>query len=214
LKRPWIRLYTEVPHDPKVQRLPPDLFKFWINCLCLSSENGALPPPEDIAFVTGLRPIRVRNYLAKLEKADLIDSDSSAIGAFNVHNWDRRQFASDLSNERVKKHRKRYRNVTATVTETPPEQSRAEQSRIIGASPPVLRDVLGSDGVSSSAPLSVPPKAEKPGVESEVQEARSPGVDASGTEADAPKQKRRLPGQTRLEYEMWQREQEQKGRIQ
>jgi hypothetical protein len=128
-KRPWIRLYTDVPHNPKVQRLAPDVFKFWINVLCLSSEDGRLPKVEDIAFATHIRPHRVRKYLEKLLAADLIDRDWSATGALSVHAWDERQFASDLSNERVKRHRDRYRNVTSAVTVTPPEQSRADQNR-------------------------------------------------------------------------------------
>lgn len=127
MQKPWIRLYTDLPMNRKVQNLSPDVFKFWVNLLCASSENGAVPSVRDLSFVTRIRPHRVRVYLGKLLEAHLIDADSSVDGAFNVHGWDERQFASDQSNERVRKHRDGRRNVTPSVTETPPEQSRAEQ---------------------------------------------------------------------------------------
>lgn len=135
-KRPWLRLYTDVPHNPKVQRLPGELFKFWINCLCLSSESGAIPPIKDIAFICRLRPCHVRERLAKLLEASLIVFAQTGLGTpeeheecYQIYDFDTRQFESDLSYERVKEFRKRKRNVSETVNETPPEQSRAEQSR-------------------------------------------------------------------------------------
>ena len=45
-------------------------------------------------------------------------------------NWDKRQFTSDSSKERVKRYREKKRNVTVTPDVTPPEQSREQrQSR-------------------------------------------------------------------------------------
>ena len=41
----WFRLYVGVVHDPKVQALPPRLFKFWINLLCITSEHDGVIPP-------------------------------------------------------------------------------------------------------------------------------------------------------------------------
>ena len=31
----WFRFYHGALHDPKVQSLRPELFKFWVNLLCL-----------------------------------------------------------------------------------------------------------------------------------------------------------------------------------
>ena len=36
----WFRMYEEILDDPKVQKLPDDLFKAWVNVLALSSRNG------------------------------------------------------------------------------------------------------------------------------------------------------------------------------
>jgi hypothetical protein len=57
-----------------------------------------------------------------------------ADGRYVSHNWDKRQFKSDTSNERVKRYRERFRkqdcNVTPLLPETPPEteQNRTEHS--------------------------------------------------------------------------------------
>jgi 5-methylcytosine-specific restriction endonuclease McrA len=114
LKRPWIRLYTDVPTNIKVQRLPGDLFKFWINCLCLSSEDGGLPTLESIAFSCRLRPHRVREYLEKLVEAHLIDKDLCVDGALSIHAWDERQYTSDGSADRVRAYRDRIKQAGRT----------------------------------------------------------------------------------------------------
>jgi hypothetical protein len=65
----WFRLYSEVMNDPKVQSLRPELFKFWINLLCLANvqkERGSLPPTAAIAFQLRMRTDRVARFLAEL----------------------------------------------------------------------------------------------------------------------------------------------------
>jgi hypothetical protein len=45
----WLRLYTSILNDPKVQRLKAEHFKGWINLLCLAKEqDGILPELPDI----------------------------------------------------------------------------------------------------------------------------------------------------------------------
>ena len=36
----WFRFYHDAIDDPKVQRLPGDVFKFWVNLLCLASRSN------------------------------------------------------------------------------------------------------------------------------------------------------------------------------
>ena len=139
--RPWIRLYTEVPNDPKVQRLPAGLFKFWINCLCLAGVNdGFLPTAPDLAWTLKLTLLTVLENLNVLLKAGLIEETER--GRFQPHAWKERQYESDTSNDRVKRFRERQRNVTRAVTVTSPDteqiQSRAEQTQN-SASGPVSR---------------------------------------------------------------------------
>jgi hypothetical protein len=115
----WFRLYDEMLDDPKMQRLPPATFKAVINLWCLASKNGGrLPEFEDIAF--GLRMDRdaAVALLDELVTAGLLDHDDAGL---RPHNWDKRQFKSDVSTERVQHHRERHRNVSCNVSETPPD---------------------------------------------------------------------------------------------
>jgi hypothetical protein len=47
----WFRYYVEALNDPKVQRLAPDLFRTWVNLLCIAREHdGNLPVIGELAF--------------------------------------------------------------------------------------------------------------------------------------------------------------------
>lgn len=119
----WFRLYDETLNDPKVQRLSPHLFKFWINCLCVASSvphRGILPPVSVVAFRLRISEERAVIGLDDLVARGLLDRDSSD-GILSVHAWSERQFESDNVSARVQRHR-RQRNVTETLHVTPPEQ--------------------------------------------------------------------------------------------
>jgi hypothetical protein len=136
----WFRMYADVLDDPKVQKLPPDLFKVWVNLLCLAARNdGMLPPMEDIAFALRLSQDVTVTVTADLVQRGLLDE----CDGLSPHNWAERQFKSDTPEsaaERKRKQRAREKqaqnpdNVTECHSDshaevTPPEQSRTEQSR-------------------------------------------------------------------------------------
>lgn len=133
----WFRFYYDSLNDSKVQSLSPETYKFWVNCLCLASQNdGVLPHQEDIGFALRLRMPATLKHLEKLRKSGLLDDND---GALSPHNWDGRQFKSDTSNERVKRHRKRSCNVTGAVTVAPPDtdtdtDTEKRESKTAGAS--------------------------------------------------------------------------------
>ena len=108
---PWLRLHVEVLDDLKVQRLPPHLFKAWVNLLCLARQfNGVLPSVEDISF-----RLRLSHHDAGMQIDDLILAgliDIKPNGQRTPHNWGARQCLSDSSTERVRKFRK-TKNETA-----------------------------------------------------------------------------------------------------
>ena len=105
----WFRFYDDTVNDPKVQRLPPHLFKTWINYLCLASKNdGKLPPVEDIAYTTRRTPDDVLRDISALAARHLLDDVG---GDWVPHNWETRQYKSDLSTQRVREHRKRSKAV-------------------------------------------------------------------------------------------------------
>ena len=104
----WLRLYSSVLHDPKVQRLPPALFKHWINLLCLANESdprGLLPCVEDIAYALRIKPCEARTVMTQLTRAGLVDETEE--GRAFPHNWTERQRDSDDVAARVARHRRR-----------------------------------------------------------------------------------------------------------
>ena len=122
----WFRLYDDLVDDPKIQRLPGEMVKALLNLWCLASQNdGLLPAHDDISFKLRMRPAKVQHLLSVLGECGLVDSDETGL---RPHNWNARQFKSDVSNERVKQHRERKRNVTPTVTATPPETEQKQNT--------------------------------------------------------------------------------------
>ena len=115
--------------DPKVQRLPGDKFKAWINLLCVASQHdGILPPLADLAFTLRNTEDRITAPLDDLVEKGLLDVMGD--DRYTPHNWASRQYNSDVSNDRVQRHRQRQRNVTVTPPDqTRPEQNRTEQNR-------------------------------------------------------------------------------------
>lgn len=114
----WFRLYSELLHDPKVQRLPPVLFKHWINLLCLANEStprGMVPPVEDVAFALRISPAEARKALTALCAAGLLDCDTA--DHLTPHNWSERQRNSDDVAARVR----RYRNGVHDEVEPEPK---------------------------------------------------------------------------------------------
>lgn len=106
----WFRVYDDVINDPKLLKLPETLRWQWLAMLCVASKNGGkLPSNEDIALMLRVPEAKAAELVTKLVKAKLIDNVD---GAFVPHNWEGRQFKSDTSNDRVRKHRDGKRNVT------------------------------------------------------------------------------------------------------
>lgn len=132
-KNQWFRFYSEVLNDHKVQSLDPTTFKGWINLLCLANDyEGKLPSIEEIAFKLRLSQHSARELVDALVLHGLVDIEPD--GSLTPHNWSGRQFRSDVSTERVRKHRQKKqenecetqgnvshgteRNVSETSTET------------------------------------------------------------------------------------------------
>jgi hypothetical protein len=131
----WFRFYDDAVNDPKLLRLPDDLYRAWTILLCFASKNeGTLPPADDIALALRIKPAKVCEWITKLVRASLIDQNGNS---FTPHNWNGRQYKSDSSNERVKRHREKKCNVTSTVTVTAPE---TEQIQTTEHSRPEARD--------------------------------------------------------------------------
>ena len=115
----WLRLYSDSIHHPKLLKLSDRMHRTWIGLLCIASENdGRLPSIEDCALLLRLPPERMAESLVALVGARLLDRDETGV---SIHNWASRQFRSDGSAERMKRHRKRHRDVTVTPPDTESE---------------------------------------------------------------------------------------------
>jgi hypothetical protein len=155
----WLRLYDDTINDPKILKLPEAMRWHWIAMLCVASKNeGTLPPLDDIAIQLRMTAAKATEIIAALVKANLLDKTETG---FAPHNWNGRQYKSDVSTERVKRFRNGKRNVSSDVSETPPEaeqiqkQSRAEPRAEISSSEKVLRtDLMEAFGPSRTPDLS------------------------------------------------------------
>ena len=110
MPRSWIRLYTDLPNSAKVQRLPDHLFRFLINCWCLTgaSKDDCLPELEEIAWTLKIDAGICRAYVDHLlEQNVLIRRQGS--GKIVPKNWDDRQFLSDSARDRTRKYRERIK---------------------------------------------------------------------------------------------------------
>jgi len=120
----WFRFYSEALDDPKVQRLPGDLFKAWVNLLCLANEQderGTLPTVDDIAFRLRLDHQKAEDALLGLKRAGLLEVDAET-DSYVIHAWDKRQKKSDNVAERVTAHRQRNKQRSQNAPETIPQK--------------------------------------------------------------------------------------------
>ena len=123
----WFRLHHKVLHDPRVQTLTPERFKIYINLLCYASQredNGTVGNVSDVSFAIRETQDAVSSAFHDFEERGLIATDGET---FRIPQWKKKQFKSDNSTDRVRKHRaKTKRSETVSVTPPETEQSRTE----------------------------------------------------------------------------------------
>ncbi len=123
----WFRLYDDVLHDPKVQMLPPHIFKAWINLLCIASKgNGQIRNSADLQFNLRLSIPEVKEVLDILTEAGLLVEEG---GHFKPHNWDKRQYKSDVTDPTNAERQRRWKSKhlgNGAVTENETELKRPD----------------------------------------------------------------------------------------
>jgi hypothetical protein len=104
MANPWFRMYSEFATDPKVQMLNEADQRRLTMLLCLRCNDHVTLHDEEVTFL-----LRISNDEWQVTKAQFI-----ARGFINsdneILNWDKRQFASDTSKNRVAAHRERKKN--------------------------------------------------------------------------------------------------------
>jgi len=110
----WLRLYTEITKDRKIRRIPAQYRWIWIAVLCMakdSPEEGKLLISDnipadlyDIADEAGVDVDDVRKAMEIFIDQGMVEFTNNV---YIVKNWDKRQYKSDNSSERVRRYRSR-----------------------------------------------------------------------------------------------------------
>lgn len=96
----WFRMYSEFATDAKVQMLSEAMQRRYLMLMCLRCSNALVTlHDEEIVFQLRISDEELAETKALFIKKGFIDS------TWNLLNWEKRQFASDSSKDRVAKHR-------------------------------------------------------------------------------------------------------------
>lgn len=186
---PWYRFYNETLTDRKIIRICRDsgqpkavVIGTWSIILALASESpdrGRLLisediwlTPEEVRDETGLDQPTFDALIARFIAYGMLDNDN---GYWEICNWDKRQFASDNSTERVRRHRKKsdvsdplQRNVTETFQQ--------RSSNVIDTDTDTDTDTEGEEERAREQPPPPPATASPPLRVKHQSTDRSPGV--------------------------------------
>lgn len=110
----WFRLYQEFATDAKVQMLSEINQRRLVMLFCFRCNSDVTLQDEEVAFQLRITSEEWASTKAEFIKRGFIDKYN------NVLNWDKRQYVSDSSNQRVKRHREKVKQ-ECNVTVTPPE---------------------------------------------------------------------------------------------
>jgi hypothetical protein len=152
----WFRFYDDTINNPKALKLSDQLFRIWVGLLCIASKHeGVLPTIEDCAIMLRLKPERLEEAMRELALRALLDTDGTT---WEPHDWNERQYKSDVSTTRVKRFRERQRNVSETPPDT--EQSQIQNRNAAQGAQSQEKlffdqavQILGNDGRSLAAKL-------------------------------------------------------------
>lgn len=130
--RPWFRFYTEAFRDFKILRLSPQERWVWVAVLGAAREScdpgrllvspGEPMTVDELARYADVPRDQVWTALEKMKRHGMVGFGEED-GLIVVLNWDLRQYESDSSTERARKHRSMQQdcNVAATFDATSPE---------------------------------------------------------------------------------------------
>ena len=112
----WFRMYAEFAHDPKVQMLSEADQRRYIMLLCMRCSNADVTlhvtsTDTEVAFQLRISDEEWRASKVTLMSRNLIDEHNNPVA------WEKRQYVSDSSRERVSRHRANKKNeCNANVT--------------------------------------------------------------------------------------------------
>src|ERR1700759_996963 len=105
----WWRAYDEAVDDPKLILLSDRAHRAWFNLMCIASlHGGSLPDIKVVAVKLRVTTQRAAAAIAELVQAGLFDRRDD--GSFEPHNWNARQYKSDVTDPTNATRQKRYRD--------------------------------------------------------------------------------------------------------
>lgn len=146
LSMQWFRMHAEFATDPKIQCLNETFQRRFVMFLCLQCtgefERLSL---EELAFALRIEPTELQQTIDAFKAKGFLDENGK------IRNWNKRQYKSDSSTERVRKHRlskdetlqKRSSNGHVTPSETDTD---SEKNSVRAAAPPSLDASLFAEG--------------------------------------------------------------------
>lgn len=169
---PWIRLYRESLHDPKIVTLSDKHHRAWHNFLLCANDRGVLPSLRDLASHLRMSCTDCEQVILDLVEAELVDAEViNGVRVYTMHGWAKRQYVSDSSTERSRKFRaQRPCNVAATSPQRPQTTDSDSESKIVTSEQEAPRakkqfvDLKFGKAKSGSGPKTVRERAEGLGV--------------------------------------------------
>lgn len=143
----WFRLYAEFASDPKVQMMDEAMQRRLVMLFCLQCCNGLETFHEteretSIAFALRISEQQLAETKDLFLRKEFIESD------WTLCNWNKRQYISDSSTARVRKHREAKKQADETLetlqqrSSNAPEQNRTEQITTLSGEPDAAPDTL------------------------------------------------------------------------
>lgn len=111
--KPWFRFYCEAVHDRKLRRLTPAQRWVWVAVLCAARQS---PKPgfllvgdepmnvDDLADIAAVSSKETAGAVRAFLAAGMLEDGFD--GVWQVVAWEKRQYESDRSTTRTRKHRK------------------------------------------------------------------------------------------------------------
>ena len=162
MANPWLRLYAEFAHDPKVQMMSEPMQRRYIMLMCMRCSNDLVTLQDDeVTFHLRISEQDWAETKALFIKKGFIDED------LNLLNWEKRQFKVDSgssSAQRVARHRAKKKAaagnaVTGDVTlhETPDNALDTDTDTDTEKNKEPNGSVGGADGSSGGRNPPAPP---------------------------------------------------------
>lgn len=165
----WFRFYSDAINDRKFRRIAYEtqqpvaaVLGIWVIVLSIASESpvrgalliGPLPVNEnDISMAAGCN---VSETFQKFCETGLV---TQVDGIWRVSAWDKRQYASDVSSDRVKAYRERVKS--GQNGQNPPNETLQERYTDVSVTPPEYR-VQSTENILSANAESTPPEQPAP----------------------------------------------------